>query len=82
MHRHTSVFTPIKYELIHFMNRPEVHDTSAELTLKASNISSSRTCQFLRVILDLQLNFETHIQHIEVKAMMSLGGLAAITGFT
>ena len=64
------------------MNRSEVHNTSAELILKASNIFLSRICQFLRVILNSQLNFETYIQHIEVKAIMSLEGLTAITGFT
>ena len=64
------------------MNRPEEHNTSAELTLRASNIFSSRTCQFLRVILNSQLDFETHIQHIEVKAMMSLEGLTVIAGST
>ena len=80
--RHASVFTLIKYELIHFTNRLRAHNTSAGLTLKASNISPSKTCQFLRVILNSQLDFKTHIQHIEVKAMMSLEGLAAIAGST
>ena len=82
MHRHVSVFAPAKYKLIYFINKLREQDTSAELTLRTSNISSSRTCQFLKVILDSQLDFEAHIQHIEMKAMTSLGGLAAITDST
>ena len=61
MHRHVSVFAPVKYELIHFTNKLREQDTSAELTLKTSNIFSSRTCQFLKVILNSQLDFEAHI---------------------
>ena len=80
--RHASVFAPTKYELIHFTNRPREHDTSAELTLRASKVSPSRTCRVRGVILDSQLDFETHIRHIEAKATTSLGGLAAIAGST
>ena len=80
--KHASVFAPAKYELIHFTNKPGDHDTSAELVLQNNRVSPSRTCQVLGVILDSQLNFETHIQHIEAKVTTSLGGLAAIAGST
>ncbi|KAA6409153.1 MAG: reverse transcriptase [Lasallia pustulata] len=80
--KHASVFAPAKYELIHFTNKPGDHDTSAELVLKTNRVSHSRTCRVLGVILDSQLDFETHIRHIEAKATTSLGGLAAIAGST
>ena len=80
--KYTSVFAPAKYELIHFINKLEDHDTSAELVLQTNRVSSSRTCQVLEVILNSQLNFEAHIQHIEVKVTTSLGGLAVIAGST
>ena len=80
MCRHASVFAPVKYELIHFTNKLREQDTSAELTLRTSNISLSRTCQFLKVILNSQLDFKAYIQHIEMKAMTSLEGLMAIAG--
>ena len=78
--KHASVFAPAKYELIHFTNRPEDHDTSAELVLRSNRVTPSRTCRVLGVILDSQLDFETHIRHIEAKVMTSLGVLAAIAG--
>ena len=42
--KHTSVFAPAKYELIHFTNKPGDHDTSAELVLQTNRVSPSRTC--------------------------------------
>ncbi len=80
--KHASVFAPAKYELIHFTNKPGDHDTSAELVLQTNRVSPSRTCRVLGVILDSQLDFEAHIQHIEAKVTTSLGGLAAIAGST
>ena len=80
--KYASVFAPAKYERIHFINKPGDHDTSAELVLRTNIVSPSRTCRVLGVILDSQLDFEVHIQHIEVKVTISLGGLAAIAGST
>ena len=77
-----SVFAPIKYELIHFMNKLGNYDTSVELTLRTNRVFLFRTYQVLEVILNSQLNFKTHIQHIEVKVMTSLEELAVIAGFT
>ena len=58
---HASVFTPIKYELIHFTNKPNNHDISVILTLRPHEIPPTKTCQVLNIILDLQLEFEAHI---------------------
>lgn len=81
-HRHASVFDPRKYELIHFTNKPDTHDTSATLALGPHEVSPSSTCRVLGVILDPQLEFEAHVRHIETKATTSLGGLTAIAGST
>lgn len=80
--RHASIFTSVKYELIHFTNQPLTHETAAELVLNTHTVKSSSTCWVLGVYLDSQLTFEAHLQHIQVKATMSLEGLAAIAGST
>ena len=80
--RHASVFAPTKYELIHFTNKPNNHNTSAVLTLGPHEVSPTKKCRVLGIILDPQLEFEAHVRHIELKATTNLGGLAAIAGST
>lgn len=80
--KHASVFAPAKYELIHFIDKPKKHNTSAQLTLRNHTIQPSPTCWVLGVILDSQLTFEAHLHHIQARTTMSLGGLAAIAGST
>ena len=43
-HRHALVFALSKYELIHFINKLDNHNTSTALTLGSQEVSPTRIC--------------------------------------
>ena len=80
-HWYTLIFILIKYKLIHFINKLNNHDIFIILILKFHEISLTKICQILNIILNLQLKFEVYVQYIELKTTTNLKELTVIADF-
>ena len=77
-HKHTSVFTLNKYQLIHFEKKWLI-GTSDSLILKEHNVSSADNGKYLEIILNSQLTWDSHISYLEMKAEKRLSVLSALS---
>lgn len=73
---HGSVLALAKYELTHFHENPPLHGPKLALRL------SGPTCKYLGVVMDRQLTWKAHIQHLEKKLSAKLAILSALARST
>lgn len=71
---HGSKFAPKKYQLVHFTRRQK-DNCALELDLGASGIiNGAKVGKLLGVLVDNKLTWGPHIESVNAKVLLSLGG--------
>ena len=79
---HGSKFAPKKYQLVH-LTRRQKDNCERELDLGESGIiKGAKVGRLLGVLIDNKLSWGPHIEFINTKVLLSLGGLSCLAGST
>lgn len=76
-----SVFSPDKFQLIHF-TRQRGFDMTQPVHMNQETITPMKSCKYLGLRMDKELNWKAHIQHIKTRASKSIGAPASLAGST
>ena len=77
--KHGAEFAPHKYKLIHLTRRPKSFNMNAKVKIRNREIAPSKAIRILGVIVDSQLSFKEHINHILSKLGQQTQALTRIT---
>jgi hypothetical protein len=77
---HGSRFDLKKYQLIHFTRVPKRYNMKQTVDLPHGIIEPETEARYLGVILDQQLRWWPHVQHVRAKAITTLGALRSPGG--
>lgn len=81
-HTHRAIFAPSKYQLIHLSRKKSINKTAALELGPHQIIIPKNTSKLLGIVLDSQLTWKPHIEHVKNKTMKSLATLARLGAST
>ncbi|KJK76179.1 hypothetical protein H634G_08585 [Metarhizium anisopliae BRIP 53293] len=79
---HASVFSPNKFQLIHFTRARTRVDTQHPLRTAWGEIQAKPTCKYLGVTMDSALRWKPHIDEIRRKVTKTISALCSLGGST
>jgi len=79
---HASVFSPSKFQLIHFTRARTRIDTRQPLQTAWGEIPAKPTCKYLGLIMDSALQWKPHVDEVRRKATKTISALSSLGSST
>ena len=83
--KHASIFDLKKYQLMHFQNRnsrDRSSDVNCDLKLPKVIVKAKKNCKYLKITIDSQLKWNSHMNQMKTKATKRLTALQTLSKST
>lgn len=80
--KHSSVFAPSKYQLSHYTRRTTQFKLDQQIQIGQTEVKPTSKSKYLGLILDTQLRWKPHTEHIQGKTNKSIQALSSLAGST